>query len=56
MSQTKKKKRKAPKKYLGKLDRSVGDYGNHPFFVKKAEEAKAFLDRVGLPKNLQGKK
>ena len=25
------------------------DYGNDPYFVKKAEEAKAFLEENGLP-------
>jgi hypothetical protein len=28
----------------------VKDYGNHPFFVKKAKEAEAFLKEYGLPK------
>jgi len=28
----------------------VKDYGNDPYFVKKAEESKAFLERNGFPK------
>lgn len=27
----------------------VEDLSNHPFFVKKAEEAKAFLKKNGFP-------
>ncbi len=33
----------------------VGNYDKHPFFVKKANEAKAFLAKVGLPKELASK-
>jgi hypothetical protein len=33
----------------------VGNYEHHPFFVKKAEKAKAFLNANGLPKGLSGK-
>ena len=31
------------------VSEKVRNYENHPFFVKKAKAAKAFLDRVGLP-------
>lgn len=34
----------------------VKDYGNDPFFVKKAEESKAFLEKHGIPKELLLKK
>ena len=27
------------------------NYENHPFFVKKNEDAKALLQKVGLPEN-----
>ena len=27
----------------------IGSYLNDPFFVKKGEESKAFLDKVGFP-------
>ena len=37
------------KQLLGTISKSVGDYGNDPFFVKKTQEAKALLDKVGLP-------
>ncbi len=33
----------------------VGSYEKHPFFVKKKEAAKAFLKKVGLPKQLAAK-
>jgi hypothetical protein len=49
---TKKKNTAKAKKILGVVDKSVGNYEKHPFFVKKANEAKAFLKAVGLPKNL----
>jgi hypothetical protein len=55
LSEVKKKqaKRKSVKvKGSGK----VKDYGNDPFFVKKAEESKAFLDKHGFPKDLLLKK
>ncbi|MEJ0104386.1 MAG: hypothetical protein WDO19_18265 [Bacteroidota bacterium] len=40
------------KKILGTVDKSVGNYEKHPFFVKKANDAKALLTIVGLPKKL----
>jgi len=36
----------------GIIDASVGNYEKHPFFIKKANEAKALLKKVGLPKEL----
>jgi hypothetical protein len=36
--------------------RKVKDYGNDPFFVKKAKESKAFLEKHGFPKELLLKK
>ncbi|HMI65862.1 MAG TPA: hypothetical protein VK517_07510 [Cyclobacteriaceae bacterium] len=30
----------------------VKDYGNDPYFVKKAKESKAFLEKHGFPKQL----
>ena len=32
------------------------DYGNDPFFVKKANDSKKFLDKHGFPKELLLKK
>ncbi len=40
------------KKTLGKVDNSVGNYEKHPFFIKKANEARALLKAVGQPKKL----
>jgi hypothetical protein len=37
-------------------NRKVKDYGNDPFFVKKAKESKAFLEKHGFPKELLLKK
>ena len=31
------------------IDSSIGNYNTHPFFEKKAAEAKKFLEQVGLP-------
>jgi hypothetical protein len=54
--QTKDKAIKAAKalatKNGGVIDSSVGNYEKHPFFIKKANEAKALLKKVGLPKEL----
>ena len=40
------------KKVFAVVDSKVGNYEKHPFFVKKANEAKALLKAVGLPKQL----
>ena len=34
---------------------SVGNYEKHPFFIKKADAAKALLLKVGLPKQFAKK-
>jgi hypothetical protein len=53
MSATNKNKKTSNrKKTLAKVDPKVGNYEKHPFFVKKANEAKALLKAVGLPKKL----
>lgn len=49
---TKNKKTSKGKSLLGVVDKSVGNYEKHPFFVKKANEAKALLKAVGLPPKL----
>ena len=36
--------------------KSVRDYGNDPYFVKKANKSKAFLEKHGFPKELLAKK
>jgi hypothetical protein len=40
------------KKTFAVVDNNVGNYEKHPFFVKKANAAKALLKAVGLPKQL----
>jgi len=34
----------------GSFSARLKNYANDPFFLEKAEEAKAEIDRVGLPK------
>ena len=48
----KNKKTSMRKKAIGTVDPKVGNYEKHPFFIKKANEAKALLKAVGLPKKL----
>ena len=43
--------RKRPKV---KASGNVKDYSNDPFFVKKADESKAFLEKHGFPKEIMG--
>ena len=51
------KKKQAKKKVAkSKSASKVNDYGNDPFFLKKAEESKAFLEKHGFPKDLLTKK
>ncbi len=40
------------KKVFAVVDPTIGNYEKHPFFVKKANTAKALLKAVGLPKQL----
>ena len=40
------------KKTFAIVDPKVGNYEKHPFFVRKANEAKALLKAVGMPKKL----
>ncbi len=37
------------------VNKNMPQYDQHPFFVKKAEDAKDLLSKVGLPKQLSGK-
>lgn len=34
----------------------VRDYGNEPYFVKRANKSRAFLEKHGFPKELVDKK
>jgi hypothetical protein len=38
------------KKKNAVISEQAGNYEKHPFFVKKANEAKKTFERVGLPK------
>jgi hypothetical protein len=51
-STSRNKKTTGKKTLLAVIDTKVGNYEKHPFFVKKANEAKALLKAVGLPKQL----
>ncbi|WP_316794105.1 hypothetical protein [Pedobacter frigoris] len=39
-------------KFGTKVDPNMRDYSKDPYFVKKAEEAKVFLEKAGLPADL----
>lgn len=49
------KKVTASKDVSAIVPKTAGNYGNHPFFVKKAAADKLFLEKVGLPKQLSEK-
>jgi hypothetical protein len=49
MPATKKNKVFNKNKIQGIVDPSVRNLENHPFFIKKAKEAKELLDRAPLP-------
>jgi hypothetical protein len=56
MPSKEKKVQKKPAKKTGAIvSTNVGNYETHPFFVKKAKKAKAYLNTVGLPKQLATK-
>lgn len=43
------------KKTLSNKTNHVRDYGNDPYFVKKANKSKAFLEKNSFPKELLNK-
>jgi len=45
----KKNKKRKTKKIFAVVNPDVGSYEKDPFFVKKANEAKALINAVGLP-------
>jgi hypothetical protein len=51
-SKVKKDQKKPAKKTGAIVSTTVGNYETHPFFVKKAKKAKAYLNAAGLPKQL----
>ena len=55
LTETNKKQSKSKTSKI-KNAKKVKDYGNDPFFIKKAEESKAFLEKHGFPKELVTKK
>ena len=56
MSLKGKKDKKKPDSKMGAIvSDHVGNYEKHPYFVKKANEAKAFLKVVGLPQEFMKK-
>ena len=50
------KSSKDTQKSKASLTRKVKDYGGDPFFVEKAQQSKAFLEKNGFPKELRLKK
>ena len=55
LSGTKKKQAKKKSSKSSRINK-VRDFGNDPFFIKKAEESRAFLEKNGFPKELLTKK
>lgn len=53
MPATTKKKKVIKKKASFVIDDAVGNYEKHPYFVKKANEARALLKAAGLPKRVK---
>lgn len=49
-------KKKQSKRKSTKLKSTVKDYGNDPFFVKKGEKSRVFLDKHGFPEELLPKR
>jgi len=54
LSESKKKYQKP--KINAIISSDVKDYGNDPFFIKKANESKAFLEKHGFPEELMRKR
>ncbi|WP_181182399.1 hypothetical protein [Sphingobacterium lumbrici] len=44
------------KKTMSNVQNHVRDYGNDPYFIKKANKSKLFLEKNGFPKELLDKK
>jgi len=49
MADKKTKKGNTAKAGVAIVSAKVGSYEKHPFFVKKKQQAKAFLQKAGLP-------
>lgn len=50
MAHVKRQKKGDKKKIFAKVNPQMEDFGNDPFFLKKAEKARAFLRKNGVPK------
>lgn len=50
------KKKQNNKKPFKRKSGKINDYGNDPFFVKKGEESRSFLEKRGFPKELLTRK
>src|SRR5258705_9860135 len=50
------KNQKGQPKTFAIIDPNVGNYEKHPFFVKKANKAKALIKKVGMPKEFYDNK
>jgi hypothetical protein len=52
MQKNNSKKNNDPKKTRNAIiSNEVRDYGNDPFFIKKAKESKEFLEKHGFPED-----
>jgi hypothetical protein len=49
MINVKNKKEKNLHEKKGVVSKSVRDYGNDPFFIKKADDSQKFLEKNGFP-------
>jgi hypothetical protein len=49
MANVKKKKKIIKREYLDQVDPTLKSYANDPYFIKKAEAAKEFLRKNGVP-------
>ncbi len=52
MASEKKNTKKTSNKGGAIINNEVGNYEKHPFFIRKANQAKAFLKKAGLPPQL----
>jgi hypothetical protein len=55
MLKRKHSKKSAIAKTSAIISDQVGNYQQHPFFVRKAEKAKAFVEAHGIPKEFEQK-
>lgn len=52
LTENKTKKHGSKKTFRVLVSKQVKDYGNEPFFIKKATESKEFLEKHPIPKQL----